>query len=56
MKCSGKPKAMKKGGMAKMALPMGKMGMKPKKVGSKKGGVSNMMMAKMGRNMAKSKV
>lgn len=56
MKCAGKPKAMKKGGMAKMSLPMGKMGVTPKKTGSKKGGVSNMMMGKMGRNMAKSKV
>lgn len=57
MKCAGKPKAMKKGGMAKMALPMGKMGMgaAPKKGGSKKGGVSNMALAKMGRNMAKAK-
>lgn len=51
-----KPKAMKKGGMAKMAMPMAKMGATPKKGGSKKGGVSNMMLGKMGRNMAKKAV
>lgn len=55
MMCGGKakkPKAMAKGGMAKMdMMPMAKKA--AKKPAGKKGGVSNMMLAKMGRNKAK---
>ncbi len=56
MKCGSKKPAGKKGymmgGMAKKEMPMKKSDM-PKKAA--KGGVSNMMLAKMGRNMAKAK-
>lgn len=56
MKCGSKKAGGKKGymmgGMAKKDMPM-KKGDMAKKGG--KGGVSNMMLAKMGRNMAKAK-
>lgn len=58
MKCGSKKAGAKKGymmgGMAKKDMPAMKKGGAAKKK-SGKGGMSEMMMAKMGRNMAKAK-